>query len=93
VVQLEARRTGAAEGAGPGADAPPSGGHAPAEEAPALYGVAMLRLALELKRPGGPPFEAALDRVLAQMGLEEAPFRAYLERRGGLLRTLAQRGA
>ncbi|MCI0570824.1 MAG: hypothetical protein L0Y66_08740 [Myxococcaceae bacterium] len=74
VVQLEARR----EEQRAGMERTP----------PPLYGVAMLRIALELKRPGAGSLDTLVHRVTARMGLEEGPFRAYLERDGGLLRTL-----
>lgn len=53
-----------------------------------LYGVAMLRMALELKRPEAGSFEEVLRGVLARMRLDEAPFRRYLEKNGGLLLAL-----
>jgi hypothetical protein len=54
-----------------------------------LYGVAMLRIALELKRPGSGALDDIIRRVVARMGLEEAPLRASLESNGGLLRSIA----
>lgn len=57
------------------------------EDSP-LYGVAMLRMALELKRSESSTFEEVLTRVLARMRLDEAPFRRYLEKNGGLLQSL-----
>lgn len=53
-----------------------------------LYGVAMLRMALELKREDAGSFEEILTRVLSRMKLDEAPFRRYLEKNGGLLQSL-----
>lgn len=53
-----------------------------------LYGVAMLRMALELKRPDTGSFDEILARVVSRMGLEEAPLRRYLEVNGGLLLSL-----
>jgi hypothetical protein len=65
------------------------------EEAPVspLYGVALLRIALELKKPRSGSLDTIIRRVMARMDLEEAPFRAWLEQNEGLLRTLSpQRG-
>lgn len=53
-----------------------------------LYGVAMLRMALELKRSSAATFEEVLRAVLDKMQLDEAPFRRYLEKNGGLLLAL-----
>lgn len=81
--------------AGRGARAADGGGvaqPAPARpvEAPALYGVALLKVALELKRaPAAEPPEAVLARVLARMRIPEADFRAFLAAQGGLLAALA----
>lgn len=79
------------EAAAPG-DGSAQGASAPARpvEAPALYGVALLKVALELKRaPAAEPPEAVLARVLARMRIPEADFRAFLAAQGGLLAALA----
>jgi hypothetical protein len=60
------------------------------EESP-LYGVAMLKIAMELKKPGARELDEILSGVLARMGLSEDAFREYLERNGGLLKTIAQK--
>jgi hypothetical protein len=60
------------------------------EESP-LYGVAMLKIAMELKKPGARELDEILSGVLARMGLSEDAFRDYLERNGGLLKTIAQK--
>ena len=56
-----------------------------------LYGVAMLKMAMELKKPGAPPLEDVLHAVLSRMSLDEKDFRAFLARNGGLLRAIGQR--
>ena len=56
-----------------------------------LYGVAMLKIAMEMKKPGNLPLEDILKNVLSRMNLPEDAFRAYLQRNGGLLKTLARR--
>lgn len=50
----------------------------------------MLKIALELKRPGVGPFESVVASVLARMKLDEPQFRRYLEGQGGLLRALSR---
>lgn len=65
---------------------------APAEvEDSPLYGVAMLKIAMELKKPGAPALDEILSGVLSRMDLSEDAFRAYLERNGGLLKAIAQK--
>jgi len=56
-----------------------------------LYGVAMLKIAMELKKADARPLEELVSGVLARMRLDEGAFRAFLELNGGLLRTIAQR--
>ncbi len=56
-----------------------------------LYGVAMLKIALELKKADARPTEQLISGVLAQMGLDELTFRSFLEANGGLLRAIAQK--
>lgn len=56
-----------------------------------LYGVAMLKIAMELKKPGAGELEEILTGVLKRMSIPEAEFRAYLEQNGGMLRTIASR--
>jgi hypothetical protein len=55
-----------------------------------LYGVAMLRIAMELKKADGAPLERLISGVLTRMRLPEADFRSYLEKNGGLLKAIAQ---
>lgn len=59
------------------------------EESP-LYGVAMLKIAMELKKPNAAALEEIVSGVLAKMHLSEEIFRQYLEQNGGLLRTIAR---
>jgi len=57
----------------------------------ALFGVALLKLALELKKPGAPALEALVPGVVRRMGLDEAAFQAWLSLNGGLLHGAAGR--
>jgi hypothetical protein len=57
----------------------------------ALFGVALLKLALELKKPNAPALEALVPGVVRRMGLDEAAFYAWLQANGGLLRGAAGR--
>jgi len=57
-----------------------------------LYGVAMLKIAMELKKPSGAEaLDEIITGVLSRMRLPEGDFRAYLSQNGGLLRAIAQR--
>lgn len=56
-----------------------------------LFGVAMLKIAMELKRSETAGLEEILQGVLEKMELPEAEFRAFLERNGGLLRAIASK--
>jgi hypothetical protein len=60
-------------------------------EASPLYGVAMLKIAMELKKADAAPLDELVRGVLARMRLPEAEFRRYLEANGGLLRTIASK--
>jgi hypothetical protein len=53
-----------------------------------LYGVALLKTALELKRRQDGTPEEILRDVLARMRLPEDEFRAWLSQQGGLLALL-----
>lgn len=55
-----------------------------------LYGVAMLKIAMELKKTDAAPLDDLITGVLRRMQLDEAAFRSYLEANGGLLRTIAR---
>ena len=63
---------------------------APVEESP-LYGVAMLKIAMELKKPGTRDLDEILSGVLERMRIPEAEFRAFLSQNGGMLRAIAQK--
>jgi hypothetical protein len=58
------------------------------EESP-LFGVAMLKIAMELKKAEPRPLDELVTGVLQRMGLPESEFRAFLESNGGLLRSIA----
>jgi hypothetical protein len=79
VIELEPRRATSTETA-----------QAPAEvvEPDPLYGVALLKMALELKRRQDGSPEDILRDVLARMRLPEDEFRTWLSQQGGLLRAL-----
>lgn len=54
-----------------------------------LYGVAMLKIAMELKKADARPLEELVSCVLQRMRLPEEDFRRFLVANGGLLRTIA----
>jgi hypothetical protein len=56
-----------------------------------LYGVAMLKIAMELKKADAAPVDDLITGVLKRMSLPEADFRAFLAMNGGLLKTIAQK--
>ena len=56
-----------------------------------LFGVAMLKIAMELKKPDAGVLDEIISSVLTRMGLPEDEFRAYLAQNGGLLRSIAQK--
>jgi hypothetical protein len=56
-----------------------------------LYGVAMLKIAMELKKADAAPVDELITGVLKRMSLPEDDFRAFLAMNGGLLKTIAQR--
>ncbi len=68
---------------------------APVEEVPVevsaspLYGVAMLKIAMELKKADARALDDVVKSVLDRMHLPEAEFRQFLASNGGLLRTIA----
>ena len=78
VARLGARR--AAQPAEPG----------PLEASP-LFGVALLKTALELKRQRDATVEEVLSGVLARMRIPEEEFRQFLLQNGGLLRAIAEK--
>lgn len=56
-----------------------------------LYGVAMLKIAMELKKADARPLGELISGVLERMRLDEREFRRFLDANGGLLRTIARR--
>ena len=60
-------------------------------EASPLYGVAMLKIAMELKKQDAAPLDELISGVLARMHLDEGEFRQFLASHGGLLRSIATR--
>ena len=54
-----------------------------------LYGVAMLKIAMELKKADASPLEELVSSVLQRMRLPEEDFREFSSANGGLLRTIA----
>lgn len=54
-----------------------------------LYGVAMLKIAMELKKADARPVDELITGVLTRMNLPENDFRDFLRLNGGLLRTIA----
>ena len=54
-----------------------------------LYGVAMLKIAMELKKADARPVDELITGVLQRMNLPEADFREFLRLNGGMLRTIA----
>ncbi|MBN1205507.1 MAG: hypothetical protein JXB05_11360 [Myxococcaceae bacterium] len=60
----------------------------PTVEPDPLYGVVLLKTALELKRRKDGSPEEILRGVLARMRIPEPEFRAFLEQRGELLQAL-----
>jgi len=58
-----------------------------------MYGVALLKIAMELKRTPASGLDDILKGVLRRMRLDEPEFRRFLEQNGGLLRQIAQKKA
>lgn len=52
----------------------------------ALWSIAMLRIAVELKRPGAPGLEEIVDEVVGRMGISKVDFEKYLAEHLGLLK-------
>lgn len=59
-------------------------------EASPLFGVAMLKIAMELKKADARPLDELISGVLQRMRLPEDEFKAYLSANGGLLKRIAQ---
>ena len=57
---------------------------APASAAPeAIWAVALLRVAMELRRANAPSYDEIVRGVVERMGLDEGPFRAFLKEKIG----------
>ena len=56
-----------------------------------LYGVAMLKIAMELKKADAPSLDELIASVLKRMNLDEKAFRSFVAANDGLLRTVASR--
>ena len=54
-----------------------------------LYGVAMLKIAMELKKADARPLDELVSSVLERMRLPQEQFAQFLGANGGLLRTIA----
>jgi hypothetical protein len=58
-----------------------------------LYAVAMLKVAMELKRSDGRGFERIFEETLRALGVDRAAFRLYLDRHmSQLIKTAKRRG-
>ncbi len=62
------------------------------EDSP-LYGVAMLKIAMELKKQDARGLDEILQGVLSKMNLSEEQFRKFMSQNQGLLRSIAQKKA
>jgi hypothetical protein len=56
-----------------------------------LYGVAMLKIAMELKKADAPSLDDLIVSVLKRMNLDEKAFRSFVAANDGLLKTVASR--
>lgn len=56
-----------------------------------LYGVAMLKIAMELKKADAPSLDELISSVLKRMNLDEKAFRSFVAANDGLLKTVAAR--
>lgn len=56
-----------------------------------LYAVAMLKVAMELKRDKAVGFEQIFENTLQAMSVDRETFRAYLQRNLGVLKSTAQK--
>jgi hypothetical protein len=57
----------------------------PADSSP-LYAAALLKVAVELRRPEPRPLEETIERILAGTPIDREAFRGYLQRNFSLLR-------
>ena len=58
---------------------------AAAVEPDGLWSIAMLRIAMELKRPGAASLEKIVDGVVSKMGIPKAQFEKYLAEHIGVV--------
>ena len=63
----------------------------PPAEADGLWPIAMLRIAMELKRPGAPGLDEIIGGVVGKMGIPRAQFEKYLAEHLGALREAARK--
>jgi hypothetical protein len=68
-------------------------GHDPAQsaEADALWPIAMLRIAMELKRPEAPGLDEIIAGVVKKMGIPRAQFERYVAQHLGTLQEAAKK--
>ena len=58
-----------------------------------LYAVAMLKVAMELKRGGNRGFEQVFEETLGSLGVDRTAFKTYLDRNmAQLIKTARRRG-
>jgi len=58
-----------------------------------LYAVAMLKVAMELKRSGGRGFDQVFEETLLALGVDRGAFKTYLDRNmSQLIKTAKRRG-
>ncbi len=62
----------------------------PPPGAEALWPIAMLRIAMELKRPGSPGLEQIIEGVAQRMGIDKAAFEKFLSENLGVLEQQAR---
>ena len=64
---------------------------AAAVEPDGLWSIAMLRIAMELKRPGAASLEKIVDGVVSKMGIPKAQFEKYVAEHLGTLKEAAKK--
>ncbi|MBM7114387.1 hypothetical protein [Archangium primigenium] len=90
VIELETHRASVPEMDGEPATAAASAEAVESLELDPLYGVALLKVALELKRRRDGTPEEILRGVLLRMRLSEVDFRAWLAERGDLAKVFGE---
>jgi hypothetical protein len=68
----------------------PSAAPARPAEIDGLWGIAMLRVAMELKRPGAPGLDQIVEGVATRMGIPKAEFEQFLAENYGVLTQAAR---